>query len=57
MSEDSHTGLKINLVRLPFLYTDLPTPTQCMMHQGNSSRYVSCKKKINDGCQKIGIGL
>ncbi|XP_078335862.1 uncharacterized protein LOC111134489 isoform X4 [Crassostrea virginica] len=34
---------------------DLPTPTQCMMHQGNSSRYVSCEKKINDGCQKIGI--
>nr|XP_022336461.1 uncharacterized protein LOC111132856 isoform X3 [Crassostrea virginica] len=34
---------------------DLPTPTHCMMHQGNSSQYVSCEKKINDGCQKIGI--
>nr|XP_022339258.1 uncharacterized protein LOC111134488 isoform X2 [Crassostrea virginica] len=32
---------------------DLPTPTHCMMHQGNSSQYVSCEKKMDDGCQII----
>nr|XP_022339274.1 uncharacterized protein LOC111134495 isoform X2 [Crassostrea virginica] len=33
---------------------NLPPPTHCMMHQGNSSRYVSCEEKIDDGCQQIG---
>ncbi|XP_078339042.1 uncharacterized protein LOC111133647 [Crassostrea virginica] len=32
---------------------DLPTPTHCMMHDGNSSQYVSCEEKMDDGCQPI----
>nr|XP_022339276.1 uncharacterized protein LOC111134496 [Crassostrea virginica] len=36
---------------------DLPTQTHCMMHQGNSSQYVSCEEEINDGCQPTNKGL
>nr|XP_022338830.1 uncharacterized protein LOC111134241 isoform X2 [Crassostrea virginica] len=32
---------------------DLPTPTHCMMNQGNSSHYISCEEEIDDGCQPI----
>nr|XP_022337879.1 uncharacterized protein LOC111133645 isoform X2 [Crassostrea virginica]XP_022337880.1 uncharacterized protein LOC111133645 isoform X2 [Crassostrea virginica] len=32
---------------------NLPTPTHCMMNNGNSSQYVSCEKKIDEGCQHI----
>nr|XP_022336254.1 uncharacterized protein LOC111132722 [Crassostrea virginica] len=36
---------------------DLPTPTHCMMNQGNSSHYISCEEEIDDGCQPINKGL
>ena len=36
-----------------YLSPDLPAPSECMVNNGTSSRYVSCEEKYQSGCQKI----
>ncbi|XP_078337959.1 uncharacterized protein LOC111134496 isoform X2 [Crassostrea virginica] len=51
-------GYKCTLADFNFMsIEDMPTPTQCMMHHGNSSQYVSCEERIDDGCRPIDKGL
>nr|XP_022337877.1 uncharacterized protein LOC111133643 isoform X2 [Crassostrea virginica] len=53
LSKDTN-GYKCTLADFNFIsIKDLPTPTHCMMHQGNSSQYVSCEEKMDDGCEPI----
>ena len=53
----SNRKLIHNLIRLFFHYTDLPTPTHCMMNEGNSSQCITREKKTDDGCKGIDKGL
>nr|XP_022339256.1 uncharacterized protein LOC111134487 isoform X2 [Crassostrea virginica] len=47
-------GYKCTLADFNFIsIKDLPTPTHCMMNDGNISQYVSCEDRIDDGCQRI----
>ena len=54
MNEHFHTGLSNTFV---FHHTDLPTPTHCVMNQGNSSQYITREAETDDACQEIDKGL